>query len=48
MGDRTQQIISEWFAKCANVILQSRVVVDANERAPKERQNRWVRCACVS
>jgi hypothetical protein len=40
MGDRTQQIISEWFAKCANVILQSRVVGDATEQGTP---NRWVR-----
>ena len=43
MGDRTAQIISEWFAKCANVILQSRVVVESSGLATKERQNRWVR-----
>ena len=44
MGDRGRQIVSEWFNKCANVILQSRVAgTDADDHAPNERQNRWVR-----
>ena len=43
MGDRAQQIVSEWFVKCANVVIQSRLAAGATERAPRERQNRWVR-----
>ena len=39
MADRAAQIVSEWFVKCANVVLQSRIVLDATEG----KQNRWVR-----
>ena len=41
MADRAAQIVSEWFVKCANVVLQSRIVFDATEG----KQNRWVRRA---
>jgi len=37
MADRAAQIVSEWFVKCANVVLQSRIVLDATEG----KQNRW-------
>ena len=39
MANRAAQIVSEWFVKCANVVLQSRIVLDATEG----KQNRWVR-----
>ena len=41
MANRAAQIVSEWFVKCANVVLQSRIVLASDEG----KQNRWVRRA---
>lgn len=41
MADRAAQIVSEWFVKCANVVVQSRIVLASDEG----KQNRWVRRA---
>ena len=41
MADRAAQIVSEWFVKCANVVLQSRIVLASDEG----KQNRWRRAS---
>lgn len=43
MGDRASQITSEWFAKCATVVVQARVVTSCSEKGAKRRTNPWVR-----
>jgi hypothetical protein len=44
MGDRAAQIRTEWFVKCASVVLQARVPSPSPAAATgKAKQNRWVR-----